>query len=767
MSDASRPADRTTVTLPVKGMHCASCAGNVARALEGVDGVDEAAVNIASDKVRVRFDPAVTSFEELSAAVAGAGYELVVDDEGAAASPGGDGPAAANRRSPSARDSAALREAQGRLFFAWLFTLPIMLAMAGSWALGSHWPTPFLHKLLMLVLAFPVLFVVGGETMTYALGAVRRGRANMDLLIALGTLAAYGSGVLSFFLPLASFAGVAAMIMAFHLTGKYLEARAKGRASEAVQKLLELGARRARLLRDGEEIEVDVERVAPGDLMVVRPGEKIPTDGEVVEGRSSADESMATGEPVPVSKEPGDEVIGATVNQRGRLVVRATRVGAETFLAQVVRLVEETQTTRVPIQLLADRVTAVFVPAALAIAALTFVAWIVAPGLMGSLAAGLAPVVPWLNPELGRLSLAIFAAVAVLVIACPCALGLATPTALMVGTGKGAENGVLFRSGAALQALVDADTLVFDKTGTLTAGRPAVTDLVAADGVDEDTLLRMAAAVETASEHPLARAVIDAAEARGVTVPPVEGFESVTGRGARGTVEGENVRLGSLRFLTEEEVSLGDLADRAAALEREARTVIVVAAGARPLGLIAVADPVKEDAVESLARLHELGFRTRILTGDNRRTAAAVAERLGIAEVDAELLPDQKLEVIRRLQSEGRKVVMVGDGINDAPSLTQADVGIAIGTGTDIAIEAADVTLIRGDLAGVGRAVQLARSTFRIIRQNLFWAFFYNVIAIPLAILGLLHPVIAELAMAVSSLTVVGNALRLRGASIS
>ena len=743
-------ASSTTVrTLPVRGMHCASCAGNVARALQALPGVNDATVNLATEKVRVEFDASDVELSALAGAVSSAGFELVTDPPTAAPS-------------TAARTPAALREAQGRVFFAWLFTLPIMLIMAGSWAFGSPWPSPLLHQLLMLLLAFPVLFVVGLDTLTSALGAARRGSPNMDVLIALGTLAAYATGLLALFTPVASFSGIAAMIMAFHLTGRYIETKARGRASDAIRRLVELGAKSARVEVDGQEREVAIEDVEAGDVMVVRPGESIPTDGVVVAGSSAVDESMATGEPLPVVKQAGDDVIGATLNQRGQLRVRATRIGSETFLAQVIELVEQCQSTRVPIQLLADRVTAVFVPTSLAIASLTFIAWLLAPNALGAVARAAATVLPWVNPDLGVVSLAVFAAVAVLVIACPCALGLATPTALMVGTGRAAENGILFRSGAALQTLVDADVIAFDKTGTLTAGNTQVTSMSAAPGCDENEVLRLAAAVEDASEHPLATAVVDAAQARGLDLPPTDQFEAIVGRGVTARVLDREIVVGSPKMRLERGVALEALRAEATRVENAGETAIAVAIDGEAAGLLAISDPLKDDSAAAVAQLRQLGLEPLMLTGDNEGTARAIAARVGITQVEAGLLPDTKLERIRRQQEEGKKIVMVGDGINDAPALTQADVGVAIGTGTDIAIEAADVTVVRGDLESVVRAVRIARRTFAIIRQNLFWAFFYNLVAVPIAMLGLLHPVIAEMAMALSSLTVVGNALRLR-----
>ena len=740
--------------MAIRGMHCASCATNVSRALAGVPGVADANVNLATEQVRVEFEGDAVPVETLVAAVQVAGFELVPTSVGKS---GGQRPAS---------DRASLVEAQGRVFFAWLFTLPIMLIMAGSWAFGSPWPSPFLHELLMLMLASPVVFVVGGEILSGATAAVARRVPNMDILIAVGTLAAYASGVFALFSSLTSFAGIAAMIMAFHMTGRYLEARAKGRASAAIRKLIELGAKTARLVVDGAEQEVPIGRVQCGDVMVIRPGEKIPTDGVVVEGNSSVDESMATGEPVPCAKSPGDEVIGATVNQQGRLLVRATRVGADTFLAQVVRLVQDCQTTKVPVQLLADRVTAIFVPTALAIAAITFLAWIIAPEVMGAAASALAAAIPWAGNDLGRLSMAVFAAVAVLVIACPGALGLAAPTALMVGTGRAAENGVLFRSGAAMQALVEADIVAFDKTGTLTAGQPKVVAIYPTSGHDEIEVLRMAAAAEVESEHPLAVAIVGAAAERSLELPALVELSAVTGRGVEAKVADTHVLVGSMRFLSERGCDMAAVQAAAERAQEAAQTVVAVAADGTVIGVLAVSDPLAPGSAKAVAELRRLGLRPIMLTGEDGRTARAIAAAAGIDEVEAGLLPDEKLAHIRRLQAAGHRVVMIGDGINDAPSLAQANVGIAIGTGTDIAIEAADVTLVRGELGGAVNAVKIARATLASIRQNLFWAFSYNIVTIPLAMLGLLHPVIAEIAMALSSLTVVGNALRLRRARL-
>lgn len=587
----------------------------------------------------------------------------------------------------------------------------------------------------------------------------------MDTLIALGTLTAWSTGVATFFTHIENYAGVAAMIMAFHLTGRYLEARAKGKASEAIKRLLQMEAKTATIMIDGKETEVPLEDVSVGDIMVIRPGAKVPTDGRVTKGNSNIDESMATGESMPVHKTIGDEIIGATVNQEGLIFAEATRVGKDTFLSQVIRLVEEAQGTKVPIQEFADKVTAVFVPIVLVIALSTLAMWLLLPAQFATLLRNVQPILPWVNPHLGSGTLAILATVAVLVIACPCALGLATPTALMVGSGIGAENGILIRRGAAIQLLQHIDTIVFDKTGTITKGKPDLTDISTLQG-SADQLLMFAASAEVGSEHPLGRSIVKAAEHRGIKMAEVSHFASVTGRGVVAQVDGKQVLVGSRKLLLENGVDPSPAEALATQLESEGKTAMLVAVGGNLLGVLAVADTLKDDSHSAIAELKSMGLVPVMITGDNRRTAEAIARSVGIEHVLAEVLPEGKVEEIKRLQSQGKKIAMVGDGINDAPALTQADVGIAIGTGTDIAIEAADVTLVRGNLSAAVSAVKLSRATFKKIRQNLFWAFFYNVVAIPLAVLGLLHPVMAEAAMAISSVSVVTNANMLRRVNI-
>ncbi|MCW4026604.1 MAG: copper-translocating P-type ATPase, partial [Candidatus Bathyarchaeota archaeon] len=545
--------------------------------------------------------------------------------------------------------------------------------------------------------------------------------------------------------------------------------KAKGRASQAIRKLLELEAKTARILVDGEEIEIPIDEVEVGNVMIIRPGEKIPTDGVVTEGQSAVDESMATGESMPVPKTVGDEVIGATVNQRGLLKARATRVGQDTFLSQVIGLVEEAQGSKVPIQELADKVVSYFVPAVLGLAFASLLLWLVVPNEIKILSVWAQQYLPWVNPNLGVITLAISAFVSSLVIACPCALGLATPTALMVGTGMGAENGVLIRHGAALQTLKDVDTIVFDKTGTITRGKPEVTDIVPAEGYSEEEVLRLAASIEIGSEHPLGEAILRKANEQNLGLYKADAFEAVTGRGVKAQVglsPPRSALVGNRKLMEEERVDFKTLETHLKLLEEEAKTAMLLAVEGKIAGVLAVADTLKEDSVGAIEELERMGLRTTMLTGDNKRTAEAIAEKVGISRVLAEVLPDQKVREIQRLQENGETVAMVGDGINDAPALTAASVGIAIGTGTDIAIESADVTLVRGDLSSVVTAVKLSRATFRKIRQNLFWAFFYNVATIPLAMLGLAHPVLAEIAMATSSVTVVSNANLLRRATI-
>jgi len=745
-----------TVTLRIGGMTCAACAQIIARELKNTKGVKDANVNLATEKATVSFDPAVMSYAKIKKVIEDTGYQVLGRED-----------KKAWFEEEVAREQQTLQAAKRRAYIAWALTLPIIAWMIPDMFLGVTWPSQEVFNIGMVVLAAPVIFIAGFATYRSAAKAVWHRNANMDVLIMLGTVVSFLTGPASFFTPLANYAGVSAMIMAFHLTGRYVEAKAKGRASQTIRRLLELEAKTARVIRNGEEVEVSIDEVEAGDLMVVRPGEKIPTDGIVVEGESSVDESMATGESMPVLKKPGDAVIGATINQRGLLRVKATRVGEDTFLAQVIRMVEEAQGSKVPIQELADRVTSYFVPTVLSLALLTLVLWLAFPQVIGSVSIWASQFLPWVNPNLSVVSLAIFATVATLVIACPCALGLATPTVLMVGSGMGAENGILIRRGEAIQTLKDVKVIVFDKTGTITRGQPEVTDIIPAEEFNEKEVLRLAASVEKGSEHPLAEAIIRKAEEKGLELYALEQFEAVAGRGIKAQLKGKGtILLGSRTFMEEEKIDYGSLEPALQRLEAEAKTIVLVAKDDQCVGIIAEADTPKEDAAQAIEELERLGLQTVILTGDNRRTAEAIARKVGISNVLAEVLPDKKVAEIRMLQEEAGLVAMVGDGINDAPALTQANVGIAIGTGTDIAIEAGDIVLVRGNLSDVVKAVKLSRATFQKIKQNLFWAFFYNMIMIPFAMLGLAHPVIAEAAMAFSSVTVVTNANLLRRVNI-
>jgi Cu+-exporting ATPase len=719
-------------SLTLTGLHCAACVQRVEKAVASMPGVESAAVNLATFTGTFVFDPSRVSMDDIAARIKETGYGVA--DTGAAEPPDETG------------------AAKKRMVSAWTFAAPVILLMilemTGLWRSG-------ISDILMIVLSLPVLFYAGGGVYVSAWKSTRTGAPNMDVLIALGTLAALSTGIMKAFgMGIASYAAVAAMIMGIHLTGRYLEARARGRASEAVQKLLKLAANTARLITPDGEKEVPAGDLKAGDLFLVRPGEKIATDGVVEKGRSSVDESIATGESLPVEKGEGDEVIGATINQVGTITVKATRVGEDTFLSQVAKAVQEFQEQKVPIQKLADRVTAVFVPVILALSLVTFLVWLMVPALAN---------LPWVDAGASTLTLAVFAAVAVLVISCPCALGLATPTAIMVGGGVGAELGILFRNPEAIQLARKIKVVALDKTGTLTQGNPSVVEIWCMEGFDESHLLRLAAALEYASEHPIARAVLDKARKAGIEPPEPEDFASEPGMGLRARVDGKEIVLGKLDFLEARGIDAGGLTGTADELQQRGQTIAAVAEDGKAVGLIGVADTIKSESVEALASLHFLGLKTVMITGDNEVTARAIADLCNIDEVISDVLPTEKAMKVREIRERYGTVAMVGDGINDAPALAEADVGIAIGTGTDIAIESADITLVSGNLNGAVRAIALSRAIFSKIRQNLFWAFFYNVIAIPVAGLGLLHPMIAEAAMALSSVNVVTNSLRLRG----
>jgi heavy metal translocating P-type ATPase len=738
-----------TTEIGVEGMTCASCAGRVERALAALPGVEEAAVNLATHRATLRHAPGTPDRTAMESAIRRAGYEPAPGPEAHHHAHHGAGdadPHAHHAGPPGAGEEAGLRR---DTLIALALAAPLFLVEMGGHLIPAlhHAVSGPVWNGLQLLLASAVLFGPGWRFHRIGWPALLRGGPEMNSLVALGTLAAWGYSAIVTLAPALLpedqrhvYFEAAAVIVALVLLGRWLEARSRGRASAAIRRLLDLQPATARVERDGTEAEIPAAQLREGDILRIRPGERIPTDAEVLEGESHIDESMVTGESLPVRRGPGDAVVGGTVNGAGALRLRATAVGAATVLARITRLVEEAQGGKLPIQALADKVTRVFVPAVMAVAALTALGWLAA-------GAGTAH--------------ALVAAVAVLIIACPCAMGLATPVAVMVGTGRGAELGVLFRRGAALQALRDVTTIAMDKTGTLTEGRPALTDLIPAPGFAEATLLPLVAAAESASEHPVAEAIRAAAAARALPIPAATETQAIPGMGLRATVGGQRVEVGADRFMASLGLDVSPFAAEASRLADAGRTPLYAAIDGKLAAILAVADPIRPTTAPALAALRHMGLTLAMVSGDNRRTAAAIARRLGIERVEAEVLPEGKVEAIRHLRGAGR-LAFVGDGINDAPALAAADTGIAIGTGTDVAIESADVVLISGDPRGIPTAIALSRATLRNIRQNLFWAFAYNIVLIPVAMAGLLSPVLAAAAMGLSSVFVVGNALRLR-----
>ena len=717
------------VELRLKGMTCAACAARLEKALNRLDGVVKASVNFAMGNATVEYNASQVTVGDMIKAVQRAGYdaeEKTREDEDI-------------EKKERERE---IRHLRGLFVISAVLSFPLLAAMVFH-LIGS--PIEILHNpWVQMSLATPVQFVVGYRFYKGAYHALKGGGANMDVLVSIGTTAAYLYSVYNGF-----FAGDAmnlyfeasAVVITLIMLGKYLEAVAKGKTSEAIKKLMGLRAKTARVVRDGREEDIPVEDVVIGDIVVVRPGEKVPVDGEIIEGRSAVDESMLTGESIPVEKNPGDTVIGATINKTGSFKFRATKVGRDTVLSQIVRMVEEAQGSKAPVQKLADKISGVFVPVVMVIALISLLLW-------------------WLVAK--DLNAGIINAVAVLVIACPCALGLATPTSVMVGTGKGAENGILIKGGEYLQRAHEIDALILDKTGTITKGKPELTDVISAGSLSEEEVLRFAAITERGSEHPLGEAIVKGARERGIVLTDSSEFEAVPGHGVVALIDGKRVLLGNRRLMQKEGVSLGDAEQVLSRLETEGKTAMLMAVEGSLAGVLAVADTVKENSKKAVEELKGMGIDIYMITGDNKTTAEAIARQVGIENVLAEVLPEHKAEEVMKLRKAGRVTGMVGDGINDAPALAAADVGFAIGTGTDVAMEAADITLMGGDLMGIVLAIRLSRATMRNIKQNLFWAFAYNSVGIPFAALGFLSPVIAGAAMAFSSVSVVSNALRLK-----
>jgi Cu+-exporting ATPase len=763
-------AGKKKISLGVSGMTCASCVSHIEKALKEHDGVSSVNVNLATEKATVEYDPATVGMTDFRKAIEGAGYGIRSEMVGE------------TFVEPDTVTSAAHHEARilrKKLVVSGIIGIYMFLIMISELTGGAWLPSFLGNKYLLWALATPVQFWAGWQFYKGLWAGLKHKTANMNTLIAVGTSVAYVYSIAAILFPNFIAAGgrgahvyfeTSVLIIALILLGRFLEARAKGQTSEAIKKLMGLQAKTARVIRSGEEVDIPVEEVQVGDIIIVRPGEKVPVDGRITEGYSSVDESMITGESIPVEKGAGDGVIGATINKTGSFRFEATKVGRETALAQIIKLVEEAQGSKAPIQRLADIISAYFVPAVIVIAAITFIIW---------LFIGPAP----------ALTFALLNAVAVLIIACPCALGLATPTAIMVGTGKGAENGVLIRSAEALETAHKIKAIILDKTGTLTQGKPAVTDVVTTLGSNEAKLLSLAASAEQGSEHPLGEAIVTAAREKNLTLSKTTEFNAIPGHGIESRINGQKVLLGNLKLVQKRGIHLNGLESKALQLSEEGKTPMFVSIDDEVAGIIAVADTLKPSSKETVSQLHGLGLEVVMLTGDNKRTAEAIAKQVGIDRVLAEVLPEHKAREVKRLQEEGNVVAMVGDGINDAPALAQANVGIAIGTGTAVAMEAADITLMSGDLRGLVTAISLSKGTMRTIKQNLFWAFAYNTALIPVAAgvlylifgqtgtpeglkfffgdYGFLNPVLAALAMAASSITVVSNSLRLRGFRLS
>ena len=737
--DASLIEDKEEISFLVEGMTCANCAHTVETSLKKLKGIESVSVNVATDKAFVTYDKDHIKISEMKKTVSDAGYQLILDDEVS---------------EEDDRDLIKMNQAKTRVKYSTFITSIIMILMVIHMFIL---PIPA-YTLITAILAFPVVFILGRHVHIAAFKSLKILKPNMDVLVSLGSLPPYLIGLMGLFLPITTFIEMASTIMTFHLIGKYLESRAKGKASQAIKKLIDLGAKKAKIIVNGEEVEIFTKELSVGDIMVIRPGEKIPTDGQIIEGESMVDESLATGESMPVKRKTGDSVIGATINKQGLLKVKVTKIGKDTFLSQIIELVEACQGSKVPIQAFADKVTGYFVPAIMVLTLLTFISFNVFSNFHISILEYFESYLPWIQTDQSVLSLAFVTATAVLVIACPCALGLGTPTALMVGSGKGAENGILIRNGEAVQTFKDIKAIAFDKTGTLTYGKPLVTDIFG----QSDKVLQIAASLESGSEHVLAQAILDKAKDENIKPLAISNFEAIVGHGIQANIGDKTYRLGNRKLMQTNNIDFKDYEETMVKLEKEAKTLILLADEKQVLGGMAIADELKDNVIQVVKAIESLGIKTAMITGDNQRTAEAIAKRAGISHVISDVLPNQKVDEIKKLQSLYGLVAMVGDGINDAPALKQANVGIAIGSGTDIAIEAADVTLVNGDLNGVLKATKLSKAIFKKIKENFFWAWFYNGVAIPFAVFGLLHPMIGAAAMSLSSLNVIYNSLRLK-----
>ncbi len=731
-----KPGPEGEADLKIIGMTCAACSARVEKKLGSLEGVKSASVNLATEKARITFDPQQIKIDAMIRAIRDLGYEAEKTGE-------------ASREHEIEQKAAELSNMRSSLIASILLSLPLVLAMILS-IFKIHSPAlDILHnQYFQLAVATPVQFIIGARFYKQSYYALRSGSANMDVLVAMGTSAAYFFSLYNvFFQEVAAgmmkdlYFEAAAIIITLILLGKYLEALAKGRTSEAIKKLAELQSKTARVIRQGQEADIPIEEVELGDIVVVRPGEKVPVDGKIIEGTSSLDESMLTGESLPIDKKTGDLVFGATINRFGVFKLEATRVGKDTALAQIIKMVEDAQGSKAPIQKTADQVAGVFVPAVLVIAAATFAVWyLTGAGINKSLVS----------------------AVAVMVIACPCALGLATPTAIMVGTGKGAEKGILIKGGEYLEMAYKLDTVVLDKTGTITKGQPEVTDVISLNALDEQSIIKLAAQAEKNSEHPLGVAIYEKGKQVIGPIDDPADFEAVPGQGIKAVIDNQEVHLGTRKLMSSQAISTDAIEARIVSLEDQGKTAMLMAIDGKLEAILAVADTLKESSQEAIAELQSMGIGVYMITGDNQRTADAIARQVGITTVLAEVLPENKAREVEKLREMGKHVAMVGDGINDAPALATADIGMAMGTGTDVAMEAADITLMRGDLRTIPAAIRLSRQTMRKIKQNLFWAFIYNIIGIPFAALGMLNPIIAGAAMAFSSVSVVTNSLSLK-----